>query len=533
MPKRDRSEYMRAYRARRKAAAMPAPLPPSTSPDNPAQALIEWAEATLIVPTGPLRGQPFRIPEWQRRYVREALAEGVREAGLSIARKNGKSGLVAALVLGYLVGPLNAEYWRGLVVSLTGGLAKELRDAIQFTAEASGLGDSITVFKSPTPGRIEGLRGARLDILASDKGTGHAVGGDLVVIDEAGLLAEAQRDLWAAVSSSLSGRDGRLWAISIKGDGPMFAEMAERADGAAVRFIEYAAPADAALDDEAAWYAANPGLADGIKSLPYMRDASRRALASPADQASFRAHDLNQPQSPSREMIVSLTDWQAVCVPDSELPERRGEVVVGFDLGGSSSMTCAVAVWPRTGRVEMWGAFPDTPPLAERSTADGQGNLYVRMLERGEIAVFAGRTTPAAAFLQSIAARLEGEYVIAAGADRYRRAEAVDALATATVGWPMHWRGQGASATADGSADVRGFQRLVLGGKLRVRENLLLTSAIAESEVRRDVSGNPALHKARQHGRIDALSAAVIAAGLAERLLTTPEHTETRLVVVR
>ena len=178
-----------------------------------------------MVPTGPLRGQPFRIPDWQRDYAREALAAGVREAGLSVARKNGKSGLIAALALAFLCGPLNVEHWRGLVISLTGGLAKELRDAVQFTAEASGLGKAITVYRSPSPGRIEGMRGARLDILASDRATGHAVGGDLVIVDEAGLLEEAQRNLWAAVASSLSGRDGRLWAISIRGDGPMFGEI--------------------------------------------------------------------------------------------------------------------------------------------------------------------------------------------------------------------------------------------------------------------------------------------------------------------
>ena len=213
MPYKDaetRRRYQRERYHHRKGS--PVPLPPSAPPADAADAFIAWAESTLVVLTGPMRGQPFRIPEWQREYVREALADAVREAGLSVARKNGKSGLIAALALAFLCGPLNAEYWRGLVISLTGGLAKELRDAVQFTAEASGLGKSITVYRSPAPGRIEGMHGARLDILASDRATGHAVGGDLVIVDEAGLLEEGQRDLWAAVASSLSGRDGRLWA---------------------------------------------------------------------------------------------------------------------------------------------------------------------------------------------------------------------------------------------------------------------------------------------------------------------------------
>ena len=346
MPYKDAATRRRYQNARYHARKMrPEPLPAPEPVMDAAETFFSWAESTLRVPTGPLRGRPFVIPEWQRVYVRAALAEGVREAGLSIARKNGKSGLVAALALAYLVGPLNAEHWRGLVVSLTGHLAKELRDAVDLTAEISGLRDKLRVYKSPPPGRIDGLRGARLDILASDRATGHAVGGDLAIIDEAGLLEETHRELWGAVLSSLSGRDGRLMAISIRGDGPMFRELSERASEPSVRFIEHAAPPDAALDDVSAWHAANPGLADGIKSLNYMRDASRRALASPADQSTYRAYDLNQPQSPAREMIVSLSDWQACIVAPDDEPERAGECVIGFDLGGSASMT-ALAVVP-------------------------------------------------------------------------------------------------------------------------------------------------------------------------------------------
>ena len=49
-----------------------------------------------------------------------------------------------------------------------------------------------------------------------------------------------------------------------------------------------------------------------------------------------------------------------------------------------------------------------------------------------------------------------------------------------------------------------------------------MASALRDSEIRYDGSGNPALEKGRQRGRIDACSAAVIAVGLAELLRTTP-----------
>ena len=47
-------------------------------------------------------------------------------------------------------------------------------------------------------------------------------------------------------------------------------------------------------------------------------------------------------------------------------------------------------------------------------------------------------------------------------------------------------------------------------------ENLAFVTAITKSTLRRDANGNPGLDKANSRGRIDILSAAVIAAGLAE-----------------
>ena len=138
------------------------------------------------------------------------------------------------------------------------------------------------------------------------------------------------------------------------------------------------------------------------------------------------------------------------------------------------------------------------------------------MQRRGELRVYPGRVLLVSAFLGDVAVALAGERVIAAGADRYRRAEAIQALEAAKVSWPMTWRGMGAHAMADGSHDVRSAQRLIMSGKLKTRESLVMRKAIADSSIRYDQSGNPALMKSREKGRIDALSALVIASGLAE-----------------
>lgn len=525
--KKYQREYMRRWRARRKAeraiaktesglfeaARIDVPAQTPQPHADPAREIATWAQSTLRVPTGPLRGQPFVLDEWQIEWLRGALAPATRQAGLSIARKNGKSSLVAVLCLAFLNGPLNHSYWRGVVASLTGELAKELRHLIEATA-ATGSVD-IDVRRSPQPGHILGRDNSRLDFLNAEKSSGHAGGWDLSIIDEAGLLPESKRQLWSALASSVSGRDGRMLAISVRGDGPMFAELADRADDPAVHWVEYAASESAALDDPAAWIAANPGLATSIKSRRYMEDQARMALGNPADQAAFRSLDLNQPVNPGRHTIVTPSDWVACVAHDGHLPDWSGQVVVGFDLGGSSSMSALVAIDTHTRRMIAWGAFSDTPDLLARGQGDGCGGLYERMADRGELWTYPGRVVPADRFLTDCADRLRGMglTVIEAAADRYRRAEVEQAMMQSGIGWHVDWQWERRQHVAD----VRAFTRQVLTREIATPESLLMESAIANSAVHYDSAMNPLLDKAKARGRIDALSAAVLASGLAEQ----------------
>ena len=200
-----------------------------------------------------------------------------------------------------------------------------------------------------------------------------------------------------------------------------------------------------------------------------------------------------------------------------EHPAREGGCFLGLDLGGSVSMTAAVAYWPMTGRVECYGAFPAIPDLRQRGEADGVGGLYVRMAKAGELVSYPGRVTPVRDFLDFLETVLSGERIIALGCDRYRKEEMRQALSEAGVTWPVVFRGQGASTTADGSADVRAFQNEVREHYAKPVRSLLLESAIAHSSIVYDAAGNPKLSKAKSKSRIDALQAGVIAFGLGRR----------------
>lgn len=523
MPYKDRTaerlaarERQRRFRARRKAEKALAPVLSGPTAD-PVGELAAWAAGSLKVPPGhPLACQPMALPDFAEKFLRAGWT--AHESACCVARKNSKSAVCAVLALGHLCGPLRSPGWRGAVASVSKGKAAELRNQVAAIAEASGL--DVTVRRSPYPGAILSPFGT-LETLSADRTAGHASSFDLVIVDETGLMPERSRELLAGLRSSVSAKGGRVIHISVRGDSPLFAEILS--NPATVAHV-YAAPDDCAIDDRDAWAAANPTLGT-IKQVSYMEAECARIAGVPTDEPSFRAFDLNQALDPTREMIFSPDDLRA-CFADDP-PPRKGPAFLGFDFGESTSASAAAAIWPASGRMETWMGFGDVPGLVERQRRDD--SPYVEMQRRRELRTYPGRSLRVDAFLQDVQRDLAGVRVLAAAADSFKDAETADFLDRAAVRWPIEFRRVGAGK--DGGRDVRAFQRLVLQGKLQMAANLSLVTAISKSTIRRDGNGNPGLDKSKANGRIDVLSAAVIAAGLAEHAFDRPTRRRARFAL--
>ena len=513
---RERQRRFRDRRreAKRLAALTPPAYPPTLPASDGVDLLAAWCAERLVVPAGhPLEGTPMVMPNYVRAFLADALQPATREALLSTARKNSKTGGVAMFVLGLLVGPLRRPGLRVGTVSITREKAGELLAQCRQIAEASNL-EGLDFLRTPAPGMIRGPDGATAEFLSADKSAGHSSGFDFAIVDELGLMTERDRPLIAGMRSSTSARNGKLIALSIRGESPMLEEFLLRKDlpTCAVHLFAPDVVQGAAVDihDRDLWRAGNPGLECGIKSMDYMIAESQRVEVTPTDLSSFLAFDLNLPQSPTREMIFAPSDLTA-CFTE-ELPERAGNCYLGLDFGGATSGTAACAIWPETGRVELWFAFGDVPDVVARGRADG--SRYDLMRQRGELTLYPGRVTPVADFMGDVAESLAGVNVKRAAMDGYKDAECKDYLDRAGLHWRVDYRRVGAGK--DGGADVRALQRLVLNRKLKLRDSLALVTAVSKSSIRRDGNGNPALNKADGMGRIDLLSAAIIAAGLAE-----------------
>ena len=60
----------------------------------------------LVIHQGRHAGQAFKVLGWQRKFLKGALAPGVAESAMTLARGGGKSTLVAAIGCAALEGPL-------------------------------------------------------------------------------------------------------------------------------------------------------------------------------------------------------------------------------------------------------------------------------------------------------------------------------------------------------------------------------------------------------------------------------------------
>ena len=138
--------------------------------------------------------------------------------------------------------------------------------------------------------------------------------------------------------------------LSIVSDSPFTQEAIALKGHPGVVVHHYAGDEGCAIDDPAQLRKANPGIESGILHLEDLVRDARLAKKIGANEPFFRAHHLNQRQSPTKDLICTPTEWTRCVVEPRELPPREGEAWIGFDPGGSSSLTFGnlhnVGQWP-------------------------------------------------------------------------------------------------------------------------------------------------------------------------------------------
>ena len=479
----------------------------------PVRALPEYLGG-LTLTGGDRDGERFEVLGWERRFLSGAF-RGPGDAGLSVARGNGKSALLAGVACAVVdpEGPLHGR--RREVVCCAASFEQSrviYEDVLGYLGGRYHLagpdwrkqdsGNRATLEYRPT--------GARVRCIGSDPGNAHGLRPALALLDEpAQWPAASSARMVAALRTGLGKVPGsRLIALGTRPADSLhwFARLLESAPYAQVH---------AARDDDPpfqlrTWRRANPSLDHLPSLLAQLRTEAVDARRDPDALASFRALRLNQGTADvARSVLLDAGTWAAVQAAPEPLPV--GGYVMGLDLGTSAAMSAVAAYWA-AGRLDAFAVFPRLPPLAARGLSDGVGAMYVRMAGRGELVVAGERVSDLVAMLTEALARWGPPAAVVC--DRWREAELRQALDAAGVPWcAVVVRGQG---YRDGGEDVRDFRRAVLGGHVRPVESLLLTAAMSEARVMTDPAGNSKLAKGSEGGRRtrardDAAAAAILA----------------------
>ena len=323
---------------------------PTSSPDADPLAELEafarFCERALTTESG----RPFTLEPFQREILADFFG-GSRELVVILAKKNGKSSLLAALAIWHLISVAFAEV---VVVAASRDQAGILlRQVVGFVRRSPVLQARLKVVQREI--RCDTL-GGRIRVLASDSDTVDGQLPTLALVDE--LHRHRSAELYGILRDGLGPRGGQLVAISTAGDdeGTPLGQLRTKAhamaglehDGAhrhvtdgIFSFHEWSLEPDADTDDLAVVLTANPASWIDEDELRRRRTVSMRPWAWRRFTCGIWSH--------GEDSAISDKEWRACARPGLEIPADAAGVHVGVDLGWKRDSTALVPVWREKG----------------------------------------------------------------------------------------------------------------------------------------------------------------------------------------
>ena len=482
----------------------------------------------LTVSSGKAANQKLRLRPWQQKFVKAVYREDkrgvrpVRTAVLSMARKNGKSQLAAALALCHLCGP-EAES-RGEVYSCANDRFQSSRIFNEMVAlvnrhPALSARTNITSFRKEIHDLVNG---SVYIALTAEAKTKMGLSPSFVIYDELG-CADG-RALFDAMDSALGARENPLMLVISTQAADDFAPMSQLIDyglrlktgdirDPAFHLTLYSAPEGADPWSRKSWRAANPALGD-FRSLADVKRLAKQAQRMPARENAFRNLILNQ-RVAAEARFMDQAAWRA-CSGDPEIPVGA-RVYAGLDLGATRDLSALVIVWQDGDGVFHVKPYCWIPgDLKERGEQDHAP--YDAWARLGCITPI-GPTTDPKAIAYKIAEINGQNHIMSLAFDRWRINDLKRELDAIGCHVPLEPHGQGFK---DMSPAVDVVERLIIQRKLRHGSHPVLQWCAANAVVTRDPAGGRKFDKAKSTGRIDALVALAMALSLALLRATKP-----------
>lgn len=482
--------------------------------------VIAFIEAYGKVPEGAHVGKPIVLADFQKRFITEIYDNpaGTRRAYLGIARKNGKSALIAGILLAHICGPEAVQ--NSQIVS--GAMSREQAALIfKLAAKMIRLNPALEKVTRIVPSgkMIVGLaRNVEYKALAAEGSTAHGLSPVLAILDEVGQIRGPTSEFVDAITTSQGAHASPL-LIAISTQAPTDADLFsiwldDAANSKDPRIVShlYTAGAECDLLDEAAWRAANPAL-DLFRSLDDLRELAEQAVRMPSQESTFRNLILNQ-RVEARAPFVSKNVWESC--GDKPVPLRKGiPLYLGLDLSAVNDLTALVGVGVFEGAYHAYPTFwLPGDNLVERSKRDRVP--YDLWAKDGHL-----RTTPGASIEYEYVARhlraVFDDYDVKAVAfDRYNMRFLKPWLER--VGFhPQELErfkdfGQGYVSM---SPALRELESALLNRKLLHGNQPVLTMCAQNATIQQDAAENRKFVKGRSTGRIDGMVALAMAISVA------------------
>lgn len=489
----------------------------TTKTQTRADRVIAFIERHCVTPDGAHVGMPMVLADFQKDFIRAVYDNpaGTRRAILSVSRKNGKTGLIAGLLLAHLVGPEAKQ--NSQIVS--GAMSRDQAALVfNLAAKMVGLSAKLSAIVRiiPSGKRLIGLPlNTEYRALAADGKTAHGLSPVLAILDEIGQVRGPQSEFVDAITTSQGAHDAPL-LIAISTQAASDADLLsvwldDAATSADPRIVSrlYAAPPGCDLLDRTAWQAANPAL--GIfRSTDDLREQMTQAQRMPSMENTARNLLLNQRVS-TDSPFISPDVWKA-CSGQVQ-PFFDAPVYCGLDLSARTDLTALVII----GQVDgVWQVVPYfwTPEqgLIERAKRDRAP--YDLWHSQGHLFTTPGATVDYEFVAQEMAEILSELNVEAIAYDRWRIDLLRKELDRIDAGLPLVDWGQGYK---DMAPSLDALEAELLNGRIAHGNHPVLTMCAANATVSKDPTGARKLDKSRATGRIDGIQALAMAMGVAAR----------------
>jgi phage terminase large subunit-like protein len=496
------------------------------TPSNRGTRVIRFIEHYCLIPSGAKVGQAIVLEKFQKDFIRAVYANpnpgGTRRAYLSIGRKNGKTALIACLVLVHLVGPeakRNAQIISGALSREQAAIVYDL--ASKMVAQSPAL--RAIIREVPSSKKLIGIPlNTEYRAISAEGKTAHGLSPVLAILDELGQVRGPQSDFVDAITTSQGAHACPLLMVistQAPNDGDLLSLWLDDAKASQdPRIVShlFEGAKDCALTDASAWRAANPALGK-FRSLADVQEQAERAQRMPSFEPTFRNLVLNQ-RVEMMAPFISRSIWLLNSTEPDDRVFYEQPVYVGLDLSAKTDLTAMVMIAFR----DKWHvkAIFWTPAKGLHERAKRDRAPYDVWESQGLIRAIPGAAVDYEAVARDMAELLSDCEVAALGFDRWRFDLLKKELDEIGLDLPLLPFGQGFK---DMAPAIDRLEELLLNEQLAHGAHPVLTMCMANARIERDGAGNRKMNKAKATGRIDGAVALAMAVGVMHQ---QAQHTE-------